>query len=716
MRLSHKYNLIINKMSQRDLTDFLLPYENNDTYNHVSIDKTWYIPDGELKTFHKLYPENKALIIQEIRQPGNGPVAIEFNLPRKKIKAIKEMLLKILLELFGKKEFTYVISRYNMGFRIQFPFVVCSPECHAEIKRRLVRSGLASADDYDDDCDWVLYSVLIKIIEMGNSNTVLSHYERTPAGLTMLLALLNKTGTAPSIPKQIIPIANKVYCDNDVKMLLGYLSVSRKENEKERIEIGAMLHYFYVSDMNKGQNYFDMWVAWVMLESDHCEEELVSQKTIACKAQWGKFGCDIEAIQFDDLENLVKEDNPVGYDDYQNACLSGTINDILGNLTPDYAKMANMYLSITKRVTRVSNASIPYTIHMLDSNMLYEQIEFLVFAKRIGDDIRPYLDMFEIPYRKKYDSFPRDDTEIKTVKEKKEKKAAGDMLSNIGFVRSKLSHLPFISAIAKIVCLHIGIYVKNFSNSLDTCGYIINFLNVKVSLKTGESGPRTSKDNCSKHVNATYSVVENADIKSKLNDKMLKICDNDKSKLEMSKELLGFRLSGMEDRFLEMWECVQLDDGKKQKLSEMCDLYAVDMSQEHKLGVFGILLPYSIGYYANGFVLNIEPKKTKKGVEKKPCLNASPEKTAYDDDIASFLEECYEKTGNKNDRVNKDVFLKAYCEYADDTTMDWDTLLSAVNELELGYVYRKDLRDSKSKKSKKQKTPKGCFMYLKKKE
>lgn len=111
---------------------------------------------------------------------------------------------------------------------------------------------------------------------------------------------------------------------------------------------------------------------------------------------------------------------------------------------------------------------------------------------------------------------------------------------------------------------------------------------------------------------------------------------------------------------------VYLKDGSLGELFEQDD---------YKLAFFHLLLPYAIKYYQYNFS-KIDMSLLIETWEIICCEN---------DDMGQFIDENYDITGNDDDRVHKDEFLKHYQKYYNLNKITWNTLINDVKRLGLEY-------------------------------
>src|SRR5579862_3570029 len=83
-----------------------------------------------------------------------------------------------------------------------------------------------------------------------------------------------------------------------------------------------------------------------------------------------------------------------------------------------------------------------------------------------------------------------------------------------------------------------------------------------------------------------------------------------------------------------------------------------------------------------------------------------------DNTIKRFMRDCYEKTDNSKDRVHKHNVMIRYRQYVGNNNMIWSDLLRAIDDLHMGYKYKKQVRISDGTKNEDGRSPRGCFVGL----
>jgi phage/plasmid-associated DNA primase len=111
--------------------------------------------------------------------------------------------------------------------------------------------------------------------------------------------------------------------------------------------------------------------------------------------------------------------------------------------------------------------------------------------------------------------------------------------------------------------------------------------------------------------------------------------------------------------------CLYVKDTKLKKLFK---------TEEYKLALFNILLPYAQRYYESKTLTNTDIFRT--NWEDICCEN---------DQMAQFLENNYIETKNKDDIIHKDVFLNEYQKYFNLNNISWNTILSDIHRLGINY-------------------------------
>jgi phage/plasmid-associated DNA primase len=117
------------------------------------------------------------------------------------------------------------------------------------------------------------------------------------------------------------------------------------------------------------------------------------------------------------------------------------------------------------------------------------------------------------------------------------------------------------------------------------------------------------------------------------------------------------------------------------KDSSLGELFERD---DYKLAFFHLLIPYAIRYYKSKFS-EVDMSLLIETWETICCEN---------DDMGQFLDENYDITGNDEDRIHKDAFLKHYQNYYNLKNITWNTLINDVKRLGLEYDRTKRI-DSK---------------------
>ncbi len=695
-------------MQQKKFELFITKHSvtSQESHTHNISNKLYYVSNNELEDFNDLYSEipkqNKSKTIEK-RLPKCGPIAIDFRfeLSQKNkhrqinhtaIENIINLLLEILMGMFGENEYTYVIlqqPKYSTrdGFRIQFPYVICDYSYQEIIKQQFIKKYELDIkcdnnmnEIYDYLSDWDMYaSTSYKMIKMGNSCGDIEFEHKTINERVTMLSLLNKFDIKPIYPINL-PNMSQIYSKDDIESLLKLLSPSRKNNDW--LNIGSILYQCSITDTLNNINYLNLWIEWSMFDHEKHDKKSKISKENKCKTQWGNFNS--KTLGFIDLRKYAKLDNKHGYAIFKQTCLLARIDQ----MSTDQRDMmvADFFVSITKKIIKVSKNNGTCIIHKLDSNLLYKQIGLATLADEIKNDIMPYAKMLEsIRYEKLTQIMTQHNGNVDKCTKKKIKQKNIDIVEFIG----KMNNIAFINKIVRAVCLHHKIYEENFVGKLDANKSVINFLNGKVCLKTGDFEQRTVDDKYSRHINIEY--VDKSYDATKINDDILDLCNNDEFIFKECMELLAYRLSGNTDIFAIRWKKLHISQENKLTLSEMCDLHEINTSKKHKLEIFNVLLPYSIDYYEHGFTIN----------DINECIS--------DQTIRNFLNECYVQTDRYNDRVYKGDLTKKFHQYVGNDTLKWSQLLRRIKGLHLGYVY--DAHSSCAG----HKSPNGCFKFLKEK-
>ena len=138
------------------------------------------------------------------------------------------------------------------------------------------------------------------------------------------------------------------------------------------------------------------------------------------------------------------------------------------------------------------------------------------------------------------------------------------------------------------------------------------------------------------------------------------------------------------NRFLETYE-YQKHSHEKGVYPRDKDLKTNIATDQYKLALFHLLVPYAMRYYESKFTLvdmsELEQNWTSICVE--------------NDSIASFVDNYYELTNKDSDRIHKDDFLDHYRQASNNKNYGWNTLISDIKRIGLVYDRQKKVNNKR---------------------
>jgi phage/plasmid-associated DNA primase len=567
---------------------------------------SWFIDDNDLELFYKLYAneisKNNCMYITEKHQNDYGPIIIDFDFKYDQfykkspisiniINNIVNNITNFIKEAFDESEdFTCIVSArksmymdkntntYKDGIHIIFPYIVAPYKYHYILRKQYlkimeedikdIQNCMGNISDkykclktiYDKSVleknNWFLYMStkpdtypyvivklysdtltnahikkmstidLVKLMSIRNKKRLSVKSDNYDNILMSYYNLKNKKEFVKEVPVTNAAIVSSIHCVYDIaKDMVNILSQKRNDDFNYWIKIGFIFKHLQNSDNTL--DYFDIWKMWSKQSDKYTEG--------CCEKYWDHMkicekGLTIRSLYYyarKDNESLYRElINKINKDHLQ--VLQNKEDDIISILNDGHIAIADYYADLNRR-------NIIFTDNNIylwdDKTKLWKLTDIDTICSEHGRYIRGIL----VKLRSK------------AIANNKTKK-----VTKITKIMNKCTSYNNIQSVIKLTKPLLK--DEYFEAEIDSCRYVINFMNGIYNLKTGIFRERTKEDNITKCLQFNYNESVDNKIKEDIMNVLLRISNDDVDLLEFNLGWLGYCLTGetKEQKFLMM--------------------------------------------------------------------------------------------------------------------------------------------------------------------